>query len=358
MIAAALLAITSFSIGATTPADGSFLSIAAPAQDVIRGIVTDSISGRPLQHALVTVVGTDRQIFSSASGRFELRDLPRGTHRIRVNQIGYVAAERAVTLGASEAPPLLAFALTRSEYRLPELVVVAESSGCPAGMKPGTAEPDPMVAEALANAERVRILEEEYPVRYSRDHLTLQIDDQNVGKVYRRDTLLELSNRRERYRRGRILERSGLTDSFVLFAVADLTTDEFRKSHCFGPDRIESEEGERRFVIHFEPIRWVRSPDWAGTMSVDSATGLLRAVKAKLVNLPERSTVIGAQCDATYKAVSVGLVMEHVLVCETANRSVASAKVLDTRILLSYRFDRRYPGWGGRKRRTRRSASG
>ena len=50
--------------------------------------------------------------------------------------------------------------------------------------------------------------------------------------------------------------------------------------------------------------------------------------------------------------------IEHVLICETANRSARVAKAVDTRIMLSYRFDRRYPGWGGRKRRTTRSASG
>jgi hypothetical protein len=86
----------------------------------------------------------------SESGRFTLRGVDRGLHRIRVPQIGYGAIEVGIEVGDDDsAPATLTLAIARRQLVLPEIVVTGDRATCRAG--PAVA------ADSGGVMERVRI---------------------------------------------------------------------------------------------------------------------------------------------------------------------------------------------------------
>ncbi|HWB42896.1 MAG TPA: TonB-dependent receptor plug domain-containing protein, partial [Gemmatimonadales bacterium] len=90
---------------------------------VIRGTITDSATGAPLQGALVTVVGTDLRAETNSAGQYAFPDVTPGTVVIRAQLIGYYPAERRVTVGP-DADVTVDFALAPGVAQLEEIVAV------------------------------------------------------------------------------------------------------------------------------------------------------------------------------------------------------------------------------------------
>ena len=89
----------------------------------IRGTVTDSATGDPLEGASVSVVGTDIRTQTNSSGQYTLPEVPPGTAVVRAHLIGYFPAERSVTVG--EEPELTVdFVLAPGVAQLEEIVAV------------------------------------------------------------------------------------------------------------------------------------------------------------------------------------------------------------------------------------------
>lgn len=94
------------------------LALAVPltAQDraqriTVSGQVRDVSTGAPLRDALITLPALGRAVATDAEGRFELRDIPAGTHRWVVSRIGYASWDQEVDAnedGASYVAGLLA----------------------------------------------------------------------------------------------------------------------------------------------------------------------------------------------------------------------------------------------------------
>jgi hypothetical protein len=61
-----------------------------PTPGTLSGVVVDAESGDPVAHATIEIRGTSHSTRTDASGRFTLRGLPEGAHRMIVQQIGYV----------------------------------------------------------------------------------------------------------------------------------------------------------------------------------------------------------------------------------------------------------------------------
>ncbi len=96
----------------------------APATaQTVRGTVTDSSSQRPLEGALVTVVGTGKRAVTRANGGYELADVAAGTITLRVQMIGYAPALQRLALAAGDERTL-DFALVLKPIELEELVSI------------------------------------------------------------------------------------------------------------------------------------------------------------------------------------------------------------------------------------------
>jgi len=66
----------------------------------IRGVVTDSSTGRPVTSTIVTVQGTPRGTVTNDAGGYQIAGVPVGAASLRVQRIGYAAATRTVTVAA------------------------------------------------------------------------------------------------------------------------------------------------------------------------------------------------------------------------------------------------------------------
>ncbi|HSJ30130.1 MAG TPA: TonB-dependent receptor [Longimicrobiales bacterium] len=88
----------------------------------IEGVVRDVASGRPLQGALVRVVGSSRQDVTHEGGEYHLVNLPPGRHTVLFERLGYRREVREVSIAAGETVRV-DVAMTSSAIELPGIVV-------------------------------------------------------------------------------------------------------------------------------------------------------------------------------------------------------------------------------------------
>jgi iron complex outermembrane receptor protein len=107
------------------------------AQEVGRDVVEPGVVGRvvdergaALGRALVSVEGSGRAVETDASGRFLLRNLPAGRHRLRISLLGYAPAVREVEVSSEgrEAVPGAAGSRGEVASRPVELVIMLSST--------------------------------------------------------------------------------------------------------------------------------------------------------------------------------------------------------------------------------------
>src|SRR5258705_8868688 len=92
----------------------------AVAQSTIQGRVTAQ-DGEPLQQANVLLVGTALTTVTGQDGRYVLRNVPAGSHTVRVLRVGY--REQKKLANVTDATPFtLDFALERTVVQLEGIV--------------------------------------------------------------------------------------------------------------------------------------------------------------------------------------------------------------------------------------------
>ena len=97
-----LFLLTNISFGQWSGARGKM-----PAIGVIRGSVTDSTSGQPLEYTSISLVNMRSNevvtgALSDKTGNFNIREIPLGRYRAVVEFIGYAAKEISPIPGISE----------------------------------------------------------------------------------------------------------------------------------------------------------------------------------------------------------------------------------------------------------------
>ncbi|HEU5217675.1 MAG TPA: carboxypeptidase regulatory-like domain-containing protein [Gemmatimonadales bacterium] len=291
---------------------------------VLRGVVQDSATHAPVSYALVVVVGKDQQTFTAESGRFILTGLPPGKGRIRIQQIGYRA--RTLTLdvdnraGGGDASSELVIRLQRQAVVLPEISV--EGKSC-LGMRDLslTDSSSTILSEAYQNAERILMLERKYPFVLEFQRVVSLLDSSYSRIDGRVDTLVKDSRTYVPYRAGKVLERGLRREHLNAFTSSDFAGDEFQKTHCFWYAGRDSVEGFPGYRIDFTPKPEITSPDWAGSMLVDSASMALLRTETRLVNLPSGGTdFLSANCTIFYQPIVPSLPQEYQVRCVSAQR--------------------------------------
>jgi hypothetical protein len=334
-----LLVATSAAALAQTP-------IRAPS-GTLRGVVRDSATGEPVAYALVILVGKDQQAFASESGSFSLTNLGTGRTRIRVQQIGY----RAQTLNLDvdtrpdpgDASPGIVVRLTRHALVLPEVSV--EAKGCLGMLDAGSnaQEGSTLLGEAFQNAERILALERKYPFVLEFQRVVTLLDSAYNRIDGRVDTLEKDSRAYVPYQRGKVLER-GRRERIAAFTSSDIAGAEFQRAHCFWYAGRDSVAGFPGYRIDFAPRPEVRSPDWAGSMLVDSASmGLIRT-ETRLVNLPRTGTnVLTATCTIFYQPIVTSLPQEFQTRCVSSQRDGPPHIRVERWLLVNHRFTGKTP---------------
>ena len=99
------------------------LGWAPAAAQSIRGTVTDSTDQRPLEGAIVSVIGTNKRTATRANGEYTLTDVAPGTIAIRVQMIGYAPGVKRLALAAGDEVTL-DFTLSLRPIELEEVVAI------------------------------------------------------------------------------------------------------------------------------------------------------------------------------------------------------------------------------------------
>ena len=94
----------------------------AQERGTVSGRVVNAGTGQPLANVQVSLVGTTLGALTDAQGRFTIRNVPAGPQELRVNRLGFGAADRRITV-APGAATTADFTLSESAIALDEIVV-------------------------------------------------------------------------------------------------------------------------------------------------------------------------------------------------------------------------------------------
>ncbi len=94
----------------------------------IAGEVVDDVTGMPIAHIQVYVVGEEVGAVTDERGRFRIPEAPAGARVIRAEGLGYEASETPVSIVAGTTTEV-AFALRPEPLRLDEIVVTGTAAG-------------------------------------------------------------------------------------------------------------------------------------------------------------------------------------------------------------------------------------
>lgn len=293
----------------------------------VRGVVQDTSRRNGLSYALVTVVGAGRRVFASAAGTFAITGLEPGPDTLRVLQIGYAPLAIPIVLVDASVDSTglerLEVMLGERVFILPE-IAVSVPSGLRTYHQPESCTPSERVVtgtaghlvlnQAVTNAERILVLEQEYPFEVTYEHIRQAEDALGLPAARWIDTLTINSRNRAEYRAGKVLPR-GRRDA-TYFTVADLARPAFQQAHCAWYVSTDSVEGRAVHRVEFEPAPGYSDPDWSGTLSFDAESFELVQSEAWLVNVPpQRPQLRAARCVARYWAEIPTLVRERALLC-------------------------------------------
>ena len=262
----------------------------APADSaILRGTVTSRESGRPLPYAIVAIPSAGLQRFANDQGRFAFTGLPAGTYRLRVRQLGHSPVELDVTLSPGGVQDV-AVALARIATRIDAMRVSADWECHAPGRPTGNAMALAVMEQMDQNAERLRLLADEYPFEISTQRRFMLRQANGADSVERVDTILVASGARTRYRPGQVVAdvQTGRRRESILQVptLLDFADSLFQRNHCFVVRGVDDSTGVPLLRVDFKAWSRLRTPDVDGSVFLDSATFALRRSEIRLTRIP------------------------------------------------------------------------
>ena len=264
---------------------------------VVRGLVVDSATGRPLPGVVVVLIdGAGKRVaavIAGDDGRYAVRTTSPGQYGLRAERIGFrAAAPKPVSLGAGEtvevrlvASPLPA---TLGSVR------VAGRTACVARAEGGDVSAVWEEARKALLATDVTQRDELFTVTVSRFERTLE---PRTSKVLTYETKQSTGSTKSPFvaMSAARLSAEGFVrqnERETIYYGPDasvLLSDEFLNDHCFrlreGTDRRSALIG-----LEFEPVRGRDKPDIAGTLWIDRQSSELRNLEYSYKRLPNLPT--------------------------------------------------------------------
>lgn len=265
----------------------------AGAQATTPSLIGDVVSretGGPLAHAMITLVGNERQTFTSDGGVFAFTSLAPGTYRIRAVHIGFTPSEVSVEIVAGAAPPRVRIALARLSVQLATVKVTATAAFRTPGRPNPDVEPDfaAIVGQLRMNAEQFQLLSDSFPFTYKVQQVFYELHNdssrttQDVeSESYRSDA------RGWEYKMGDVVARA--PDGHMLMhlpTLRDFASYEFLNNHCFSYGGIEQTRSGPLIRIAFQADVQIRNPDVNGTVYLDAKTYQIRRAELRLTKIP------------------------------------------------------------------------
>jgi len=275
---------------------------AARAQ-VVRGVVIDETSNRPVPGAVVVMLDATgkrvARVLADDDGRYAVRTTVPGRYGMRAERIGFrAAAPTPVNLRTGETIELRL--LTNPVAVALGAVTVSGRTECVAGATDGKDvstvwEEARKALDATDLAQR----EEMFTARVSRFERTLEPQSRRVTDYQTKQSAGVTRNpfisesAAQLSANGFVRHSEGETIYFAPDA-AVLLSDEFLNDHCF---RLRSGADRRSGLIGltFEPVRGRDKPDIAGTLWIDRASAELRDLEYSYRRLPNLPTTVKSE---------------------------------------------------------------
>lgn len=309
------------------------ITAAGARAQMVRGLLSDSVSRTPIRGAFVTLVdsqGTERvRTITNQAGEFALSAPTPGTYRIRSKRIGFAPyVSQPLTVGAGEVISYNAVVLP---IPVPlEQVVVAGDRQCDVEGGASVAALWQEVREALAAVRWTRsapgywyeLRQFEREVFSSGSRTGLDSVWQNAG--FYQVPFSSVPAEQLAAHGFVVSDESG----WIYFApeAEVLLSEPFLRTHCF-ETKLGRGQTAGLMGLMFSPARGRNLPDVAGTLWVDRQTGELRDLEFKYVQLPSGLADPRAGGRVAFMRVPTGawIVHEWVIRMPIAQEAAASA---------------------------------
>ena len=318
---------------------------------ILRGTVTGRESGLPLPFAIVAIPSLGLQRFANDQGRFAFAGLPAGTHRVRVRQLGHSPMELDVTLTPGGAQDV-AVTLPRIATRIGAMRVSADWECNAPGRPTGNATALAVMEQMDQNAERLRLLADEYPFEISTQRRFMLRPTNGPDSVERVDTILVTSGARTRYRPGRVVAevQSGRRRESILQVptLLDFADSLFQRNHCFVVRGVDDSTGVPLLRVDFKAWSKLRTPDVDGSVFLDSATFALRRSEIRLTRIPRQfAGLVGVRVTTLFIDLQPGLPVPGPIFAVNQFRNATGPKAItaavEEQVPLDVRFLRARP---------------
>jgi hypothetical protein len=264
--------------------------------------VLSAADSQPVPYGTISVGDTTQGRFADAAGRFMVGAPSTGTLHLRVQQIGFLPLD--TTLSARSGSQHLVLRLQPLTARLANIPAEPPRHACAApSLAKSGAQPEVaiIVAQMRENAERYRILLDQYPFRYRLEEgraIRLQGHGRDTqDSVIALDTATYDSRQRHQYGVGSVIyeersETGGKRRMMYLPTLSDLADAAFADAHCFAYAGDVAHE----LRIDFRPADLIKVPDVAGSVYLDDSKYI---VKRAVFTLTHAGAVGGAAANVT-----------------------------------------------------------
>jgi hypothetical protein len=144
--------------------------------------------------------------------------------------------------------------------------------------------------EFRRNAERLRLLLEDYPLQLTYARTEKQIGDASAVLAEKADSVSSTTGSGDAYRPGEVIRKPNEPGQprFIMRipTVVDLAAPEFERHHCFHYAGIDSVAGQEYHRIDFVPSTDLTAADVEGSLYLDPESLILRRSEFRLVRIP------------------------------------------------------------------------
>ena len=261
---------------------------------VLSMLVTSRDDGQALPYGTIAIQPLGITRFTDESGHLTVRHLAPGQYNLQAREIGFAPTDTVVTVRAGEEQTVT-LTLHRVAIRLARIMVHAvRSKNCiGVGLPEYSGDPDidEVFRQLRANIDRVHLLADQYPLKYSLERLRLTRRPGEPDKIVQHDTTV-FDDRKDSYRPGNVVyfddDHGERRQMARLITFADLGDSSFQANHCFDYGGQPFIDGKRMIEIDFRAAKWLKEPDIEGSIFLDASRLVVRRAAFHLSH-PERA---------------------------------------------------------------------
>src|SRR5690242_4493855 len=254
---------------------------------VVRIVDQTALTPIPNSEVEVNDGRTKARRLADSAGIARIRITATGQFHVRVRQLGFAPVERTVEVAdALPARDSLVIALQRLAYALPP-VSTTEERRCATLDSAASLSAAAALEQLRLAADRYQDFRTQYPFHASLERRTITLNDNGKPRSVRVNKEDAPSKEwGDPYVPREVLHDERVGFSVSLLFVSALADSAFWARHCFTVRGMASIADQRVVRMDFRPADGITDVDWRGTVSIDSATSMLRRIDFQLAGLP------------------------------------------------------------------------